>query len=92
MLELIALTGVLFAAAALLALLAVVGFLLKLVFKILLFPIGLLFGLLKGILLLVLVVVGLIVAPVVLGVLLVLTLPLLLLFGLAGLGWAMAAA
>ena len=92
MLELIALLGVLFVADVLLALLAVVGFLLKLVFKILLFPIGLLFVLLKGILLLVLVVVGLIVAPVVLGVLLVLTLPLLLLFGLAGLGWAMAAA
>ncbi len=92
MLELVAIFGFFLVAAAILALLALVGFVLKVLFKVLLFPIGLLWALLKGILLLVLLVVGLVLAPVLLGVLVLLALPLLFLFGLVGLGWAVATA
>ncbi len=92
MLELIAIFGLLLIGAAVLAFFAVVGFFLKLVFKVLFLPVSLLFVLLKGLLLVLLFVIGLIVAPVVLAILLVVALPLLLVFGLAGLGWAVAAA
>lgn len=94
MLELLALFAVLGLGLALLAFLALAGFLLKVVFKVALFPLWLLWTLVKGVLLILLLVAGLVFAPVLFGVLLllaVLALPLLLLAGVIGVGWALAA-
>ena len=69
------------------------GFFLKLTFRLLLLPLALMGGLLKILgLLAVMVLIGLVLAPVLCGIFLVLALPVLVLLGLFGLGWAVAAA
>jgi hypothetical protein len=92
MLEFILVSGLLIAVAIFGAVLFVLGFFLKLVFRVLLLPFALLGGLLKVVLLLPLLIVGLVVAPVIFAVFLLLALPILLLMGLFGLGWAVVAA
>lgn len=95
MLELLAICALLFVGFAVVSFIAVVGFFLKVVFKILLLPVGLFFGLLKLLFFGVLIVVGLAVAPVVVGLMLVvavLALPLLFVLGVFGAGAAMVGA
>ena len=92
MLEFILISGLLVAVAIFGAVLFVLGFFLKLVFRVLLLPFALLGGVLKLVLVLPLLIVGLVVAPVVFTVLLVLALPILFLMRLFGLGWAVVAA
>ena len=77
---------------AVLAAVLVVGFLLKLTFRVLLLPFALLGGLLKVTGLVIATVLGLVLMPVLFGVFLILALPVLVLLGLFGLGWAVAAA
>ncbi len=77
---------------AVLAVVLVVGFLLKLTFRVLLLPFALLGGLLKVTGLVIATVLGLVLMPVLFGVFLILALPVLVLLGLFGLGWAVAAA
>ena len=92
MFEFILISGLLTLGAVLFCAVLLIGFVLKLVFKIVLLPLTLLGGLLKLVILLPLVLIGLVVAPVLFTVLLLLALPFLLIAGLFGLGWAAVAA
>ena len=95
MLELLAICALLCVGFAIVAVIAVLGFFLKITFKILLLPLGLLFGLLKVFLFGLLIVVGLVLAPVLLTLAVVfalVVLPVLLFLGLVGAGWAVVAA
>lgn len=92
MLELFALFTITGVALAILAVLFVVGFFLKLTFRLLLLPLALVGGLLKILGLVAIVLLGVVLAPVLFGIFLVLALPVLVLLGLFGLGWAVAAA
>jgi len=92
MFELLALFTIAGIGMAVLAVLFVVGFFLKLTFRLLLLPLVLLGGLLKIVVFLTLGLVGLVLAPVLFGIFLILVLPVLVLLGLFGLGWAVAAA
>jgi len=92
MLELFALFTIAGIGLAVLAVLFVVGFILKLTFRLLLLPLALVGGLLKIVGLAAMVLIGLVLAPALFGVFLVLALPVLVLLGLFGLGWAVAAA
>ena len=92
MFELLALFTIAGIGLAVLAVLFVVGFFLKLTFRLLLLPLVLLGGLLKIVVFLTLGLVGLVLAPVLFGIFLILVLPVLVLLGLFGLGWAVAAA
>lgn len=92
MLELFALFVIAGVGLALVAVLFVVGFFLKLTFRLLLLPLALMGGLLKFLGFVAVAVVGLVLAPVLFAVFLVLVLPVLVLLGLFGLGWAVAAA
>lgn len=75
-----------------LAVLFVVGFFLKLTFRLLLLPLVLVGGLVKILGLAALLVVGVVLAPVLFGIFVLLALPVLVLLGLFGIGWAVAAA
>jgi hypothetical protein len=88
MLELMAVFAFLSVGAVLLGMLFLVGLALKLAFKIVLLPVGLVFGLLKVVLGGVFLVLGLLFAPLLLVALLVLALPLLMVGGLI---WGIAA-
>ena len=94
MLELIALIGIASVGLSLLAAFALLGLLFKVAFKILLLPFFLLGGLFKLafslIAFVVLLFLGIVAAPIILAVLLALSLPLLLVGGVVGLGWALA--
>ncbi len=92
MLELFALFTIAGVGLVVLAVIFVVGFFLKITFRLLLLPFALVGGLLKLFGLVVMALVGLVLAPVLLGILLILVLPVLVLLGLFGLGWAVAAA
>ena len=92
MLELFALFTIAGVGLVVLAVIFVVGFFLKITFRLLLLPFALVGGLLKLFGLVVIALVGLVLAPVLLGILLILVLPVLVLLGLFGLGWAVAAA
>jgi len=92
MLELFALFTIAGVGLTLLAVLLVVGFFLKITFRLLLLPLALVGGLLKLLGFVAIAVIGLVVAPVLFAVFLVLALPVLVLLGLFGLGWAVAAA
>jgi len=92
MIEFILLSGLLAILALAAGILLVFGFLLKMVFRLLLLPFVLLGGVLKLVLLLPLIILGLVVAPVLFTIVLVLALPILLVAGLFGLGWAAVAA
>ena len=92
MLELFALFTIAGTGLAILAVLFVVGFVLKLAFRLLLLPLALLGGLFKVLGVVAVVLIGLVLAPVLFGLFLVLSLPILVLLGLFGLGWAVAAA
>jgi len=92
MLELFALFTIAGIGLVALAVIFVVGFFLKITFRLLLLPFALVGGLLKLFGLVVMALVGLVLAPVLLGILLILVLPVLVLLGLFGLGWAVAAA
>jgi len=87
MIELTALFALLGVGLALCALLAVGWLAFKLAFKIILFPIALLFGALKVGLILLLGLVALVLAPVLLVVLAVLVIPLVIVAAIAGLGF-----
>ena len=94
MLELLAICALLCVGFAIVAVIAVVGFFLKIAFKILLLPLGLALGLLKIFFFGLLVLIALAVAPVVVALALVLglvALPVLFFLGLLGAGWAVAA-
>ena len=92
MLELFTLFTIAGVGLVVLAVIFVVGFFLKITFRLLLLPFALVGGLLKLFGLVVMALVGLVLAPVLLGILLILVLPVLVLLGLFGLGWAVAAA
>jgi hypothetical protein len=92
MLELLALFTIGGIGLAVLAVIFVVGFFLKLTFRLLLLPLVLVGGLFKLLGIVLLAVLGLALAPVLFVVFLVLALPVLVLLGLFGLGWAVAAA
>ena len=92
MLELLAICALLFVGFAVVAFIAVVGFFLKIIFKILLLPLGLFFGLLKLLFFGLLIVVGLVVAPVFVGLMVLaalVALPLLFVLGVFGAGAAL---
>lgn len=93
MFEFAGIVALIFVAAAIFAVLSIVGLALKLVFKIALLPFAILGWVLKGLVLLLVVAIGLVLAPVLVGILAVvmlLALPALLLAGLAGAGAALA--
>ena len=92
MFEFILISGLLTIGAVVLGVVLLIGFVLKLMFKLVLLPFTLLGGLLKLLILLPLVIIGLVVAPVLFTVLALLALPFLLIAGLFGLGWAAVAA
>lgn len=95
MLELLAICALLVVGFTLVAFIAVVGFFLKLTFKLLLLPVGLFFGALKLLLFGILIVVGLAVAPVVVGLMVLLALvalPVLFVLGVFGAGAALVGA
>jgi|COG998Drversion2_1049125.scaffolds.fasta_scaffold106108_2 hypothetical protein len=92
MLELFALLTIGGVGLTLLAVVLVVGFFLKITFRLLLLPLALVGGLLKLLGFVAIAVIGLVLAPVFFAVFLVLALPVLVLLGLFGLGWAVAAA
>lgn len=92
MLELVAIFTLAGIGLTVLAVLFVLGFFLKLTFRLLLLPLVLLGGLLKILGFFVLAVLGLALAPVLFAVFLIFALPVLVLLGLFGVGWAVAAA
>jgi hypothetical protein len=92
MLELLALFTIGGIGLAVLAVIFVVGFFLKLTFRLLLLPLVLVGGLFKLLGFVFLAVLGLALAPILFVVFLLLALPALVLLGLFGLGWAVAAA
>ena len=87
MLEFMTIASIIFFGLVILTLFAIIGFVLKLVLKVVLLPLTLVFWILKGVLLLVGLVLALVFAPIAIAVLL-LALPFFLLAGLFGLGWA----
>ena len=91
MFELAAILGLVVAGLALFAVIAVFGLVLKLAFKIVLFPVALLFGVLKVGAAVALCLIALVLAPVVLTVLAVLAVPLLIFGGLLCVGFCVAA-
>lgn len=92
MLEFLALFTIAGVGLAVLAVLFVVGFVLKLTFRLLLLPLALVGGLVKILGLVALLIVGVVLAPVLFGLFVLLALPVLVILGLFGLGWAVAAA
>ena len=92
MLEFLALFTIAGIGLFILAVIFVIGFVLKLTFKVLLLPLALLGGVFKILGLLVLLLVGIVLAPVLFGFVLLLALPVLLVLGLFGLGWAVVTA
>lgn len=92
MLELFALMTIAAIGLVVLGVLFAVGFFLKITFRLLLLPFALVGGLLKVLGVVAMALIGLILAPVLFGVFLILVLPVLVLLGLFGLGWAVAAA
>ena len=92
MLEFLALFTIAGIGLFILAVIFVIGFVLKLTFKVLLLPLALLGGVFKILGLLVLLLVGIVLAPVLVGVVLLLALPVLLVLGLFGVGWAVVTA
>ena len=92
MIEVAALVGLLGAALAVFVVAATGWLVLKLVFKVVLFPVALAVGAIKLAVLLVLAVLAVVVAPVLLLVAVVLLVPLLVLGALVGLGFAVFAA
>ena len=95
MLELLAICTLLFVGFAVVAFVAVVGFFLKLAFKLLMLPVGLFLGLLKLVFFGLLIVLAIAVAPVVLALIAVaamIALPLLFVLGIVGAGSALAGA
>lgn len=90
MLELVALFGVLVVGTVVLGCFFLLALIVKLALRLLLLPVALLFGTLKFFLLLILIVVGIAVAPVALALVLLFTIPILLLMGVVGFGWALA--
>jgi hypothetical protein len=91
MLELLALFTIGGIGLAVLAVIFVVGFFLKLTFRLLLLPLALVGGLFKLLGFALLAMLGLVLAPALFVVFLLLALPILVLLGLFGLGWAVAA-
>jgi hypothetical protein len=83
-----ALVSIIFFGVVILTLFAAIGFVLKLTFKLVLLPVTLLWWLVKGVLLLVGIALAIAFAPVAL-VLLLIALPLLLIVGLFGAGFAL---
>lgn len=75
-----------------LAVIFVIGLILKLTFRLLLLPLALIGGLLKIFGVAILLILGIVLAPVLFGVFILLALPVLVLMGLFGLGWAVATA
>jgi hypothetical protein len=92
MLEFLALFTIAGIGLFILAVIFVIGFVLKLTFKVLLLPLALLGGVFKILGLLVLLLVGIVLAPVLFGFVLLLALPVLLVLGLFGVGWAVVTA
>lgn len=92
MLELFALFTIAGVGLIVLAVFLVVGFFLKLTFRLLMLPLVLFGGLFKLLGLLALAIIGLALAPVLFVVFLTFALPVLVLLGLFGLGWVVAAA
>jgi hypothetical protein len=92
MLEFLALFTIAGIGLFILAVIVVIGFVLKLTFKVLLLPLALLGGVFKVLGLLALLLVGLVLAPVLFGFVFLLALPVLLVLGLFGLGWAVVTA
>jgi hypothetical protein len=92
MVELLVLFALIAGGLIVVAIVAFLGFLLKVGLKIVLFPLWLLVLMLKGLLVLLAVVAGLVLAPIALLLLFLLGLPLLALAALFGLGWSMAVA
>ena len=92
MLEFLALFTIAGVGLAVLAVLFVVGFVLKLTFKLQLLPLALVGGQVKILGLVALLIVGVVLAPVLFGLFVLLALPVLVVLGLFGLGWAVAAA
>ena len=92
MLEFLALFTIAGVGLTVLAVLFVVGFVLKLTFRLLLLPLALVGGLVKILGLGALLIVGIVLAPVLFGLFVLLALPVLVILGLFGLGWAVAAA
>jgi hypothetical protein len=92
MLEFLALFTIAGIGLFILAVIFVIGFVLKLTFKVLLLPLALLGGVFKILGLLLLVLVGIVLAPVLFGFVFLLALPVLLVLGLFGLGWAVVTA
>ena len=92
MLELIAIFGLIGICALLAVVCGAIWLALKLVFKIVLLPLALVGAILKFVLIIPLILIGLIFAPIALVVMLVLALPILLLMGLFGFGFAAVAA
>lgn len=94
MLEIAGIAFLIVVALAVFALAALLGFVIKVTFKLILLPLTLVGWILKGLLLLLAVVLGLFLAPVfmlILGILAVVVgIPLLLLAGLVSAGWALA--
>lgn len=92
MLEFLALFTIAGVGLTLLAVIFVVGFVLKLTFRLLLLPLALVGGLVKILGLGALLIVGIVLAPVLFGLFVLLALPVLVILGLFGIGWAVAAA
>ena len=92
MLEFLALFTIAGVGLVVLTVVFVVGFVLKLTFRLLLLPLALVGGLLKILGLVAFLLVGIVLAPVLFGFFVLLALPVLLLIGLFGLGWAVVTA
>jgi len=92
MLELFALFTIAGIGLAVLAVLFVIGFFLKLTFRLLLLPLALVGGLVKILGFFAVALIGLVVAPVLFALVVILALPVLVIMGLFSLGWAVAAA
>ena len=92
MLEFLALFTIAGVGLTVLAVLFVVGFVLYLTFRLLLLPLAIVGGLVKILGLGALLIVGIVLAPVLFGLFVLLALPVLVILGLFGLGWAVAAA
>jgi hypothetical protein len=92
MVELLVLFALIVGGLIVVAIVAFLGFLLKVGLKIVLFPLWLLGLMLKGLLVLLVVVAGVVLAPIALLLLFLLGLPLLALAALFGFGWSMAVA
>lgn len=92
MLEILTLFAIVTVGLVVVAAVAVAGFFLKLVFKVLFIPVAIVLGILKWTLLIGLGLVALVIAPVFLALLLLVGIPILLVAGAVGLGWSLVAA